>query len=98
MNARQQDILSILTVGDYTGAELAARVNAPAPSVRRAIASLRKQGHDVTFNNGFYQYDEPSDVNEGGVDLPIVDAYDTDIDSSDEDDLGDDKFYDDGGW
>lgn len=95
MNARQQDILDALEFGDYNAVELGIKLGAPAPSIRRAIQVLRKKGHNIVVGelNAYYRDDAvtpaaPSNIEVSGEG---VDAYDTDIDSSDEDTYG-------GGW
>ncbi len=49
MNKRQRDILHLLETGGRTSSELAHLLDAPEPSIRRSIQTLRKAGWNISF-------------------------------------------------
>jgi DNA-binding IclR family transcriptional regulator len=55
MNARHRSILNFIeTHPSYNATEIANYLDLPAASVRRAVASLRKQGFDISFSSSSY--------------------------------------------
>jgi len=52
MNARHRTILNYIETHSRNNAsEIAAALNVPAASVRRAVASLRRQGFEISFSS-----------------------------------------------
>lgn len=84
----KQLILAALRNGPQTSYALGVTTDKPQPSVRRTIGSLREDGYDIrtsgTGLNATYTLVEYSASTTTQED---IDAFDTDIDAGDEDDL-----------
>jgi len=83
----KQTIIQQLSLGPQTSYALGVATNKPQPSVRRSIASLRKDGYDIYSTgsglNAEYRLvnARPQAVSQADG---HADAYDTDIDAGDE--------------
>lgn len=49
MNKRQREILRLIAYGGYNSTALAQQLEAPEPSIRRSIQTLRSQGWNISF-------------------------------------------------